>query len=731
MSGLGIPPWWPHWRRFLDRAVTTVITAGGGVVLVTIFMLFAFLIYEIAPLVRPAVMEFNGELQWGEDGNSSRWLSLGEYGEVALRLDAEGKAEFRRIEDDVVIRNYDLSHRAGISAVADAGPDGQGLALGYGDGSVRVLEPQYRYQYRGGSRSTDAELVSSMQFSDDVAHAQPVTALALSPDSRLLVQQHADGRLFLGRKSQEAGMGASATTRQSLGRWPAAFKLHLLDDNRWLILLLDEGEYVLWSLSAPAPEEPTRGRLFPEDIPLADSTVLQGSRSLVVAHGGGEVTQFQVLRREGGPLLQALRGFDVGGEQVTRLLPERRRRGFLAFSEQSVQWFSTTAGIRSLRAPVDGAGSLAAISPRADRLLLATGGVVRHWRLINPHPEVSLTSLWRQVWYEGYPEPDWVYQSSGSGNETESKYSLTPLAFGTLKAAFYTMLLATPVAIGGAVYTAFFMSARLRRRIKPTIELMEALPTVILGFLAGLWLAPLVEENLTGFIALLLTLPLGVLVFALLFFQLPAGLRSLVPEGWHAMMLLPVVAGLVWLSLSLGSPRESLVFGGDAQRWFADQLGLAYSQRNAVVVGIAMGVAVIPTIYSIAEDAIYSVPRNLSYGSLALGATPWQTLTGVVLPTASPGVFSAVMIGFGRAVGETMIVLMATGNTPIMDLNLFEGMRTLAANIATEVPEAAVDSTHYRVLFLTAFLLFAFTFGVNTLAEVIRQRLRARYGALG
>jgi phosphate transport system permease protein len=143
-----------------------------------------------------------------------------------------------------------------------------------------------------------------------------------------------------------------------------------------------------------------------------------------------------------------------------------------------------------------------------------------------------------------------------------------------------------------------------------------------------------------------------------------------------------------------------------------------------------MGFAVIPTIFSIAEDAIFNVPKHLTVGSLALGATPWQTVSRVVLLTASPGIFSAVMIGFGRAVGETMIVLMATGNTPVMDLSLFQGMRTLAANIAVEMPESEVDSTHYRILFLAALILFAFTFVFNTLAELIRQRLREKYSSL-
>jgi phosphate transport system permease protein len=113
-----------------------------------------------------------------------------------------------------------------------------------------------------------------------------------------------------------------------------------------------------------------------------------------------------------------------------------------------------------------------------------------------------------------------------------------------------------------------------------------------------------------------------------------------------------------------------------------------------------------------------------------LGATPWQTLRGVVLPAAAPGIFSAVMVGMGRAVGETMIVLMASGNTPVLDWSIFSGMRSMAANVAMEMPEAAVASTHFRVLFLAALVLLAMTFFLNTLAEVVRQRMRHRYRLL-
>jgi len=195
-------------------------------------------------------------------------------------------------------------------------------------------------------------------------------------------------------------------------------------------------------------------------------------------------------------------------------------------------------------------------------------------------------------------------------------------------------------------------------------------------------------------------------------------------------LLIPVILLIGIVSLSMSGHLEVWLFDGNMRSWLSNDLGIAFDQRNALVVGLAMGFAVIPTIYSIAEDAVFSVPKSLTFGSLALGATPWQTLIGVVILTASPGIFSAVMIGMGRAVGETMIVLMATGNTAIMDMNIFEGLRTLAANVAVEMPESAVGGTHYRVLFLSALVLLSFTFVMNTLAELVRQRLRVKYASL-
>jgi phosphate transport system permease protein len=262
------------------------------------------------------------------------------------------------------------------------------------------------------------------------------------------------------------------------------------------------------------------------------------------------------------------------------------------------------------------------------------------------------------------------------------------------------------------------------------VEIMAALPSVVLGFLAGLWLAPRVEKLVPGLALMVIVLPALVLLAGFLWNLLPRGFRGRFHTGTEGLLFVFVLAAGVWLCFELSPGFEKLAFGGDFQTWLRETTGLTYDQRNAVVVGLVMGFAVIPIIFAIAEDAFSNVPPALIAGSLALGADRWQTATRVVLPTASPGIFSAIMIGFGRAVGETMIVLMATGNTPIMSWNPFNGFRTLSANIAVEIPEAPHAGTLYRTLFLAGLLLFVITFLVNTVAELVRQRLRERYAQL-
>jgi phosphate transport system permease protein len=380
-----------------------------------------------------------------------------------------------------------------------------------------------------------------------------------------------------------------------------------------------------------------------------------------------------------------------------------------------------------LERPASGPVNAVVITPKADGLLMLGGGRLQRFALSNPHPEASLKTLFGKVWYEGYGGPEYVWQSTGATDDFEPKLSLVPLIFGTIKGTVYAMMFAVPLAVLAALYTSQFADPGLRAKIKPTIEIMAALPSVVIGFLAGLYLASVVERNLVAVFLAMPLMPLfgtlGVFIWRLL----PRRITGRMRAGAELALIVPLLVLAGWVSMLLAPAAEQWVFAGDARLWLQNTMGLTYDQRNCLVVGIAMGFAVIPIIFTISEDAFSSVPPSLTAASLALGASRWQTAVRIVLPTASPGIFSAVMVGFGRAVGETMIVLMATGNTPVMEWSIFNGIRTLSANIAVEIPEAPYASTLYRTLFLAAALLFAMTFVVNTVAEIIRQRLRERY----
>ncbi|MCA1804213.1 MAG: ABC transporter permease subunit, partial [Xanthomonadaceae bacterium] len=511
---------------------------------------------------------------------------------------------------------------------------------------------------------------------------------------------------------------------------------HMLVDNRLSSLFVfdDDGMAHYYDISQrDNPPLVESVRVVPEGEQVTAVSFLIGTVSLIVGGSDGSVTQWFLVRDEQNIYhLTRIRDFASHSAAVTAIAPEYPRKGFAtgdAEGNVALHFATSDTTVLNERLSNDPIRHFSFTPTNRALLVLDEQGSMKLMEVQNEHPDVSMSALWNKVWYEGRAEPEYVWQASSGTDEFEPKYSLVPLSIGTLKAAFYAMLFAMPLAIMGAIYTAYFMSPKLRGKVKPTIEVMEALPTVILGFLAGLWLAPYMENNLPAVFGILVLMPVAFLAMAALWPHTPVALRRLLPPGWEAVALLPVIILVGWACVEASPYLEIWFFDGSMRQWLTD-VGITYDQRNAMVVGVAMGFAVIPTIYSITEDAIFSVPKHLTQGSLALGATPWQTVTGVVLLTASPGIFSAVMIGFGRAIGETMIVLMATGNSPVMNFNLFEGMRTLSANIAVELPETAVHSSHYRILFLAALVLFVFTFIINTLAELVRQRLRRRYASL-
>ena len=496
------------------------------------------------------------------------------------------------------------------------------------------------------------------------------------------------------------------------------------------------GDLLWWPL---ADGQPGELRSVSAGSPVTALNLLLGGRSLVVGQENGALSVWFPVEQPDGTarltrtheLARPLGSSGTSAGAIRLIAPSQRDRSFLALGGGRLGLYFSTAD-RTLwtgDAPLPD-GSALFYTPKADGALLGGVGQVAAIDIRNPHPEITLKSLFGKVWYEGYAKPAHVWQSSGGSDDFEPKLSLTPLLAGTLKGTFYSLLLAIPLGILGAMYTSQFMHPTYKRYVKPMIEIMASLPSVVLGFLAGLWLAPRIERGVPALMLMAVLLPLFILLAGFLWNRLPRGFRGRFPAGTEALLFVFVLAAGIGLCFRLSPGFEHLAFGGDFQAWLLNVTGLGYDQRNAVVVGLAMGFAVIPIIFAIAEDAFSNVPRNLVAGSLALGADRWQTVTRVVLPTASPGIFSAVMIGFGRAIGETMIVLMATGNTPIMSWNPFNGFRTLSANIAVEIPEAPHGGTLYRTLFLAGLLLFVMTFIINTVAELVRQRLRERYSQL-
>jgi len=498
----------------------------------------------------------------------------------------------------------------------------------------------------------------------------------------------------------------------------------------------DRGELFRWDFEDARSRPKLVQRISAGAQPITALDYLLGDLSLVVGDADGQVSVWSPVRENETSvffLYEKAFVFRPHTAPVTAIAASQRSKQFVTGDAKGhVALHHRTTAQTFFQMPTQMTDIQALVfSPKNDGFLgLGKGAQIEHFSLHNPHADFSLGNFFGKVHYEGYSKPEYVWQSTGGSDDFEPKFSVIPLAFGTAKGTFYAMLFALPLAVLAAIYTSEFAHPNIRNKVKPAVELMASLPSVILGFLAGLWLAPLLEREVVGALLLFPVLPLVVIGACWIWSKLPRRYVIWLPHQMEIYLLIPVVIFAGWLAFALGPVVEYLLFGGHFQTWLRDSANTNYDQRNALVIGFAMGFAVIPIIYTICDDALTSVPGHLRAGSLALGATPWQTAIRVVLPTAIPGIFSAVMIGFGRAVGETMIVLMATGNTPIMEWNIFNGMRTLAANIAVEIPEAPHEGTLYRTLFLTGLLLTGLTFLVNTLAELVRQWFRERYSRL-
>jgi len=350
--------------------------------------------------------------------------------------------------------------------------------------------------------------------------------------------------------------------------------------------------------------------------------------------------------------------------------------------------------------------------------------------LLHPskHSDGTVEKMFVPQKFEGYQAPLYIWQTEAT-ESGQAKYSVPILVFGTLKAAFWAMLFSVPLALLAALFISEFARPTTRMVIKSSIEVLAGIPTVVVGFFAFVVLSTYMNayyEQHTSYFTegRWIIFVLQVLAFSIL----GSGMlgRVAISERSNLQKFIHGVGAVAALlaALFLAGRLLDAILGGLLQPLF----GITkYTQLNGVLAGFCLGFAIIPIIFSVAEDAMRAVPSSYREASLALGGSKWETALRVIMPSALPGIYAAVMLGLARAVGETMIVLMASGNTPILELSPFTGMRTMSAAIAIEASEKAQYSTGYHVLFFVGALLFLITFVLNAVTEHIISKLKKRY----
>jgi phosphate transport system permease protein len=744
---LAVSPARTRRRISLDQWASRLVAVGGLIIIAAILAILFVIVAEVYPLFKVPTATLVRSYPATDQGSAwrlagSEGLGVDEYRAIAYGIDRRGVLQLLSLQDGRALPPVPIPGLDGarVSAVGYGGHSR--YVIGTSDGRVIPLEMKFAVTFSDSGRGVVAGPVFGEPSVLDPERNRPIriltsavpgsgpTSIAQVGPTELVVHATVEKKALIGSGTREE-------SRQTLNLEIDGEVTKLALDGRAedLFIGTSRGQVLRYDLRDPA--NPARIEITDvaarRGVPVTALGFLIGDRTLVVGDESGGVSTWQIVPPPGGGERRLTRIYEFQRQKaaVTGISASKREKGFTtadATGEVHLNYGTSGQTLLSLQAGAGATLRSVAITPKADGIVtLDESGAVAQWQLDNPHPEITWRTLFGKVWYEGYSQPEYVWQSTGGTDDFEAKFSLTPLIYGTLKGTFYALLFAVPLALLAAVYVSEFMHPSLKAYVKPVVEIMAALPSVVLGFLAGLWLAPLVERIVPGLFLIPLVLPVAIVVGLLAWQLVPIGVRGRIRPGTEVFLLIPVVVAGVWLALVLGGLIEDLLLGGNYRGWLLSALGLTYDQRNSLVVGIAMGFAVIPIIFTIAEDSLANVPGHLRAGSLALGATRWQTALRIVLPTASPGIFSAIMIGFGRAVGETMIVLMATGNTPVMDWSIFNGFRAMSANIAVELPEAPEQGTLFRVLFLAAFLLFCLTFVLNTVAELVRLKLRRKY----
>ncbi len=849
--------------RIIDKIATKVITIGGLFVILAVLGIMAFLVAVALPLFAGETITGSGVFRVAKPQSPLLSVEVDDYNTLAVLVPDDGVLTPVHALTGKPLKQRKLDFGNARATAFARTLSGGNIAFGFADGTVRFGKINFRTQVlpadrtpKGLTRINDRDLsdgrfvfskIPGEQVRKIWVEAEVEEPQQVAPKGTAIVKlDYKVGGTPERPSISFASVDAGGVARLSLtetkvnlltGQTTSSVESVVLPDlprqARVVGILLTEKadkvyvgvekgfllRYDTRNFDAVSLVE-KRDLLSPDEKLTVFKTLI-GEEAIVAGGSKGSLSVFFQVRRPGavtsdGLVMVRAHELEKHAAGVSGFSASQRSRMFITMDSGGDVWLRhSTSESTLLRFQVkdmaSGSRRFVRLSPRDDAVVAADqNGVVNFWKFSAEHPETTFQTLFGKVWYENYPKPEYTWQSSSGDDAFEEKISLIPLIFGTIKGTVYSLIFAIPIAVLGAIFTSEFIGPEVRSVVKPAMEMMASLPSVVLGFVAALILAPVVETWIAAVLLTFMLIPFLLLLSAYLWQLMPPRI-SLPLSGFPKISLVffVVILGML-LGYRVGPVFEGLFFGGDFKAWANGNIGMAtpmlfiiffpvsflltafgaerlfgyewkqrlrrmphsrsaffellrwfgmlvaaallswvtamvltalgldarggvidtYVQRNSLVVGFAMGFAVIPLIYTIAEDALNSVPGHLRAASLACGATPWQTALWVILPTAASGIFAAVMIGMGRAVGETMIVVMAAGNTPVLDWNIFSGLRALSANIAVELPEAVKDGTLYRVLFLAALVLFAMTFIVNTVAEVVRLRFRKRAAQL-
>jgi phosphate transport system permease protein len=729
-----------HFQKKVDRAnrmARYIITFGGYGIIISIVGILLFLLYQSLPLSFKASLKKTFSFEIPAPRSRILLTGVDQYREISYSLNDRGMIVFYNLNSKSIIQkdSLPLKPQERILSASKGSLSKELLAVGTDQGRILSAEIKMQPQYQGDARIIQPSFTFTDSFTVAIApknqfnHIEEISYCENEDGIQYWTWLNHEGEVYLRIYDPDDEENYFYDLTPDLG--PEEFSTFTTSfDGRMLIVGSQSGE-LFWFDLGDIQQVSLKDNWKASGKSITALEFLIGDNSLVVGDAKGSIEVWFPVRNEENELkFRPVHKFKPLAEAVTQIYSSPRNRSFLTIDEiGNIHLnYSTTDQTQLEFRKSDFPVQTAAFAPKSNGIILIdTTDNYGFYFLKDEHPEATLQSLFGKVWYEGYPKPEFVWQSTGGSDEFEPKLSLIPLIFGTFKGTLYAMLFSVPLAILAAIYVAQFAPKRFARIIKPTVEIMAALPSVVIGFLAGLYFSPLFENHLMIIFLFIFFLPLVFLVGVVLWRSVPEKKRMLVPVGWELLFVIPLILVTFFLASLFSHSIEFSLFGGSIKQWMFDVLGQTYDQRNSMVVGFALGFAVIPIIFTISEDALSNVPESLTSASLALGASRWQTVRRVVLPAAAGGIFAAVMLGFGRAIGETMIVLMATGNTPIMDLSPFNGFRAMSACIAVEIPEAPVGGTLYRVLFLVALLLFVFTFVINSLSAVIGDRLRKKY----